>query len=619
MADELPPQNVAAPAAARRRTIIDSLDLGNRVIVYYNDGTSDVYEKGRIPSEGGGGTGASIVTANIAAQTAAQSLAEQQRQFDLMQGERKARGDQQQGLAEAEAAGYFRGAPTLSRERLGLETELGRGRLDVDRQNAAFAYYKWLSDTYANPRNIWQTLFASRGAPVPEAVRGLSNTAAASAFTGGQSAQFALPSGGQPRAPQAQTAAATPQYNPATDPNRGTRFEGLSGFNTDGTLRLAPNDPDAQGLMAKYPGRYKIGFARGGITPEPIVGRGTVSGQTYMIGEKGPEGVVPTEYLPEFLKRRRGQVMPPMRSYVIGGVLGYNDEDPYGYEVPAPAPAPSSGPSDPSNPYSNAYDPYASITTPSYGPQVPSGYGNVMTPQNWTQAELAAMIAAADAANAVNALGPTTTTTGTADATQDPGVIQPPTLPPPPPTVQTQQRVYTEPSDITTERLLVGPALEGVAPVIQQPTALPQNGQTSPAPIPGAVTPRDVAPPGTFGGVSGARPTFLPGEDNAGPIQQLLAAGILPPFLSRLMGQARGLQSQGTNQPQRFDVPSDLPIVSRLAALQMSPTERAALESIISAYGIDPADYWAYVDSLSPQGGTARPPLFGTPFRYTSQ
>src|SRR5574341_353123 len=278
MPDEFTPGGTAATAAPRRRTILDSLDLGNRVIVYYSDGTSEVYEKGRIPSEGGGGTGASIVTANIAAQTAAQNIAEQQRQFDLMQGERKAREDQQQQLREAEAAGYFRGAPTLSRERLGLETELGRGRLDVDRQNAAFAYYKWLADTYANPRNIWQSLFGLRGFETPAAVRGLSNTGAASAFLGGQPAQFALPSGGQTRAPQAQpAAAATPQYNEAADPYRGTMYAGASGFNPDGTLRLAANDPDAQRLMEKYPGRYKIGYERGGVTPEPIVGRGVMT------------------------------------------------------------------------------------------------------------------------------------------------------------------------------------------------------------------------------------------------------------------------------------------------------------------------------------------------------
>lgn len=35
-------------------------------------------------------------------------------------------------------------------------------------------------------------------------------------------------------------------------------LDGLSGFGINGMLRLAPNDPDATYLMAKYPGRYYI-------------------------------------------------------------------------------------------------------------------------------------------------------------------------------------------------------------------------------------------------------------------------------------------------------------------------------------------------------------------------
>lgn len=35
-------------------------------------------------------------------------------------------------------------------------------------------------------------------------------------------------------------------------------YAGLSGFGQNGMLRLSPTDPDAAGLMAKYPGRYEI-------------------------------------------------------------------------------------------------------------------------------------------------------------------------------------------------------------------------------------------------------------------------------------------------------------------------------------------------------------------------
>ncbi len=37
------------------------------------------------------------------------------------------------------------------------------------------------------------------------------------------------------------------------------------------------------------------GFAKGGVIPEPVVGQGVDSGQTYTFGEKGPETVVPAD------------------------------------------------------------------------------------------------------------------------------------------------------------------------------------------------------------------------------------------------------------------------------------------------------------------------------------
>src|SRR5688572_8555009 len=95
------------------------VDLGNGYTIVY----TDPYDAGSIVStkkieESGGGGGVTASTAYAQQQQNAREaaqLAEQQRQYDLTQGERKARGDQEQQLAEAEAAGYFRGAPTLSR------------------------------------------------------------------------------------------------------------------------------------------------------------------------------------------------------------------------------------------------------------------------------------------------------------------------------------------------------------------------------------------------------------------------------------------------------------------------------------------------------------------------
>lgn len=52
-------------------------------------------------------------------------------------------------------------------------------------------------------------------------------------------------------------------------------YQGLSGFGTNGKLRLAPNDPDAANLMAKYPGLYEITSAQNTLpTPGLSFGQG---------------------------------------------------------------------------------------------------------------------------------------------------------------------------------------------------------------------------------------------------------------------------------------------------------------------------------------------------------
>jgi hypothetical protein len=160
-------------------------------------------------------------------------------------------------------------------------------------------------------------------------------------------------------------------------------------------------------------------------------------------------------------------------------------------------------------------------------------------------------------------------------------------------------------------------------PPTTQPLGLPQASNnfnaSTPAPSGPPSYPREAEAPGTFGNVTGNRPYFLPGEDQGGVIQSLMADNILPPFVKRLLAQARGEQSQGTNQPFPFELPKGVPLVSKLGYSQMSPTERAGLDSILSSYGISPEDYLAYVESLSPQGGPSELSPFGTPFRFNRQ
>jgi len=111
-------------------------------------------------------------------------------------------------------------------------------------------------------------------------------------------------------------------------------------------------------------------------------------------------------------------------------------------------------------------------------------------------------------------------------------------------------------------------------------------------------------------------PHFLPGEDT--PLGAMSAKGMIPPFLSRLFAQAKGDPTQGTDRPQFTNIPSEVPLVSKLAWTQMQPTEQQAFLSYISSYGITPEDYFSMVESSSPQGGRTPGAGFGNSFgRYT--
>ena len=57
------------------------------------------------------------------------------------------------------------------------------------------------------------------------------------------------------------------------------RYEGLSGVSRSGKIRLAPNDPDAPSLMARYPHLYEMTTAEQAARVTPIVESGPVVGK----------------------------------------------------------------------------------------------------------------------------------------------------------------------------------------------------------------------------------------------------------------------------------------------------------------------------------------------------
>ena len=386
--------------------------------------------------------------------------------------------------------------------------------------------------------------------------------------------------------------------------------------------------------------------ARGSVIPEPVIGRGVVSGRPYSFGETGPEGVVPSEMLPDFLRRRGGT-----GSYAYGGEIGY-DAEVYPEELTKPLYEPSGGDA--------TVDPGStSSPMPAFG-KGPGGsvrplqdpYGMTVPPIGETYAPTDPNPAPHDSTNLpwsdpLSGGTPTQTTTGTL-----PGTSTAPSVIPTAPwqmTPQQQAEINRQLAETTARNQQPAPVQSPtqqpvIAPVapVQKPLQLPQgpttampvaNGPTT-APVAAPVntftgqpaTNRDVAAAGTFGrSIPNSGPQFLGGEqfggfDQGGTIASLAQSNMLPPFLSRLLGQANSIQSQSTRTPQAFDLPGNIPVISRLAYEQLLPTERQAFESILSSEGIDPLDYWQYVEQVSPQGGPAPwSPLFGARLNYNRQ
>lgn len=287
---------------------------------------------------------------------------------------------------------------------------------------------------------------------------------------------------------------------------------GMVGYADGGVMGKAPLPQMPPGLDSS------MGAPQGGVTPEPIIGIGMRSnpelfqmlqgagGHKYMIGEPTPEypqgqpeGVVPAEYMPEFLKSRKGKT-------VMGGDLagGGPGEQPVGYHDGGIMAAP---------------------------PQGASG-GDAMS--MWANG----------------------------------GMLGVPEYPRPTFAMQRQMR---------------------------SPQPVPMLGTANVGNVQGYAT----------GGTLGMPSESNPYDVNTGgysPYDSLNQAGAIPPFLDRAVQQGRGNQAYGTNTPQKAYLPSQVPLTSQLGYNQMSPSEQQALQSYVSSYGISPEDYLAQVGDQTSQG-----------------
>jgi hypothetical protein len=148
----------------------------------------------------------------------------------------------------------------LALQRFGLDQQ----QLGLSQQAQDFSQYTKLADLASNPRNYVQTFFMNRGQTPPPDVARYGNTT--------QTAADIMPFGQwqaqhQQSSPQVSAGVSSPSRpalptpgNPT--PGYGDAYSGANHFNRDGTITLAPNDPDAPGLIAKNPGMYRAGGAQ---------------------------------------------------------------------------------------------------------------------------------------------------------------------------------------------------------------------------------------------------------------------------------------------------------------------------------------------------------------------
>jgi hypothetical protein len=484
-------------------------------------------------------------------------------------------------------------------------------------QGQQFNQFKTLSDIASNPRNFMQTFFLHRGQNPPadsggygNGPSGLGSQYAMPSFmrgqgaTGGPTAAVASPKPfvghGQavdvPNSTTSNTAVAQPPWAQNLPTEQSGALGGPVGYgagmfptgahlgqgdngvpvslsdwavkNLTGPAPTGPGQLPGSGGPGNFPPTTTTPMAHGGVTPEPIMGVGMHSnpamfqamqqspGHKYLIGENGPEGVVPANMLPKFLQSRQGQeaVSAPQGAsggdatamFGMGGPLGL-----------------------PTRPMQ------AAMRSPLAGSTMDGGAAGMGSD----------ITAFADG----GMLGGSPTT---ADTAMIGGVN---TWAGGPYSGMAVDKTPANAGDLT--------------PYLSNPSAPDPTGRVQPAPTyslaaPSSGNPAATAPPVSQTAAPATDATAAPQASvgnpyththtysgNVSPYDQLSQAGAIPPWLSRVGGQAQGDQSVGTNTAQMAYLPPGVPLVSQLAYDQMDPSEQQALLSYVSSYGVDPADY----------------------------
>lgn len=639
-------------------------------------------------------SGASIANARLAAQTAANDLAEKQREFDA--GQISMTAYQAAQIADAQAKNA------------------------LTQQQQQFDQFTKLSDLAANPRNFMQTFFLHRGFQPPAGSAAYGNGYALPDFMGGKTsaASASGPVGGKfttgsgtaapvnraggastpglfgsaanpnpmptptyagPAITELKAGATTPtpisQYHAPIVSNGvvqgqgqgavGQQFQGVMGtpiaFNdhADAAIVGAPGGLDQPkqlyGAGGPYYGPNNVNaptaFAKGGITPEPIMGVGMHSnptmfhalsqspGHKYLIGEEGPEGVVPANYLPKFLQSRHGKqalMHEPMPSgdlassdtnygtnvggmgttYANGGVIAYGDggmigppEGASGGDMMAmfAAGGPLGMPSQAMQ---------AAMRSPLMGRTMDGGAmgvtgditafaggGSLGTPGGYTATPEMQQDYAKQTQDYLAKNGSMSGFTPTAYSAPQPTTTTPEPaedyIPPTPtPTYSAPASSYGSQSIQTGAKSIISATPN---------TSSTYSSPVTPAPAVTAQQPTATSNTNPYS----TNPTY---SGTVSPYDQLSQAGAIPPFLSRVMAQGAGNQAYGTNLPQMAYLPPGVPLVSQLAYDQMSPSEQQALQSYVSSYGVTPEDYLAQIKS---QIGAAK--QHRQKFQYTEQ